>query len=154
MPHYPASSLYKSIAGRYRPVSYPDGPRTARYRFIKNPYRVSVSIYSSSDIWVGWILRNCWRVRDTNMAGFYVRMCLVSSWWSFSANGIWRNYPSGEAANSAVSLVVSCLQVPRGTFSQDKTSQRWVSAKFFVCLCWGFTAQSTQWGHVERGQFT
>ena len=23
-----------------------------------------------------------------------------------------------------------------------------------VCLCWGFTAQSTQWGHVERGQFT
>ena len=25
---------------------------------------------------------------------------------------------------------------------------------FFVCLCWGFTAQSTQWDHVERGQFT
>ena len=24
----------------------------------------------------------------------------------------------------------------------------------FICLCWGFTAQSTQWGHVERGQFT
>ena len=24
----------------------------------------------------------------------------------------------------------------------------------YVCLCWGFTAQSTQWGHVERGQFT
>ena len=25
-----------------------------------------------------------------------------------------------------------------------------------VCLfvCWGFTAQSTQWGHVEHGQFT
>ena len=22
------------------------------------------------------------------------------------------------------------------------------------CLCWGFRAQSTQWGHVERGQFT
>ena len=21
----------------------------------------------------------------------------------------------------------------------------------FVCFCWGFTAQSTQWGHVERG---
>ena len=25
---------------------------------------------------------------------------------------------------------------------------------FIVCLCWGFTAQSTQWGHVERSQFT
>ena len=24
----------------------------------------------------------------------------------------------------------------------------------FVCLCCGFTAKSTQWGHVERGQFT
>ena len=33
---HPASILYKSIAGRYRPVSYPDGPITARYRFIKN----------------------------------------------------------------------------------------------------------------------
>ena len=34
----PASILYKSIAGRYRPVSYPDGPITDRYRFIKNAY--------------------------------------------------------------------------------------------------------------------
>ena len=24
----------------------------------------------------------------------------------------------------------------------------------FVCLCWGFTAQSTQSGHVEHSQFT
>ena len=32
------SILYKSIAGRYRPVSCPDGPITARYRFIKNAY--------------------------------------------------------------------------------------------------------------------
>ena len=34
----PASILYKSIAGRYRPVSYPDGPITPRYKFIKNAY--------------------------------------------------------------------------------------------------------------------
>ena len=34
----PASILYKSIAGRYRHVSYLDGPITARYRFIKNAY--------------------------------------------------------------------------------------------------------------------
>ena len=34
----PVSILYKSIAGSYRPVSYPDGPTTARYRFIKNAY--------------------------------------------------------------------------------------------------------------------
>ena len=26
--------------------------------------------------------------------------------------------------------------------------------KYRFCLCWGFTAQSIPWGHVERGQFT
>ena len=30
---YPASILRKSTSGRLRPVSYPDGPMTARYRF-------------------------------------------------------------------------------------------------------------------------
>ena len=34
--YYPVSILYKSIAGRYRPVRVADGPITARYRFIKN----------------------------------------------------------------------------------------------------------------------
>ena len=29
----PASILRKSTSGRHRPVSYPDGPITARYRF-------------------------------------------------------------------------------------------------------------------------
>ena len=32
----PVSILYKSIAGRYRPVRVADGPIMARYRFIKN----------------------------------------------------------------------------------------------------------------------
>ena len=40
----PVSILYKSISGRHRPVSYPDGPITARYRFIKN---------------AGWAYINC-----------------------------------------------------------------------------------------------
>ena len=35
----PASILYKSTAGRYRPVSVADGPIAARCRFIKNAYR-------------------------------------------------------------------------------------------------------------------
>ena len=38
-----ASILYKSTAGRYRPVSYIDGPITARCRFIKNAYWVGFS---------------------------------------------------------------------------------------------------------------
>ena len=32
-PPPPVSILRKSISGRHRPVSYPDGPMTARYRF-------------------------------------------------------------------------------------------------------------------------
>ena len=35
---HPASIHYKSTAGRYRPVSYSDGPITARYRFIQTAY--------------------------------------------------------------------------------------------------------------------
>ena len=31
---------------------------------------------------------------------------------------------------------------------------RQLTMELFVCLCWGFTAQSTQQGHVEPGQFT
>ena len=44
----PASILYKSIAGRYQPVSYPGGPITARYRFIKNAYWVCAD-------WPSWL---------------------------------------------------------------------------------------------------
>ena len=47
---FPASILYKSIAGRYRPVSYPDGPITARYRFVKNAYWVQSAKYMSITI--------------------------------------------------------------------------------------------------------
>ena len=42
---YPVSILYKSIAGRYRPVRVADGPITARYRFIKNASWVVVTFY-------------------------------------------------------------------------------------------------------------
>ena len=43
---YPVSILYKSIAGRYRPVRVADGPRTARCRFIKNASWVAfISLY-------------------------------------------------------------------------------------------------------------
>ena len=44
--------------------------------------------------------------------------------------------------------VLSSSQVRRNTSSPT------TYFRFLVCLCWGFTAQSTQWGHVERGQFT
>ena len=54
---FPDSILYKSIAGRYRPVSYPDGPITARYKFVKNAYwvrMVSSKSYREAGGGVGW----------------------------------------------------------------------------------------------------
>ena len=36
----------------------------------------------------------------------------------------------------------------------DNVEKLFFFSKCSVCLCWGFTAQSTQWGHVQRGQFT
>ena len=36
---FPTSFLYKSIAGRFRPVRVTDGPITTRYRFITNARR-------------------------------------------------------------------------------------------------------------------
>ena len=39
-----AGILYKSIAGRYRPVKVTDGPIKARYRFIKNAYWGSIVV--------------------------------------------------------------------------------------------------------------
>ena len=43
---YPASILYKSIAGRCRPVRVADGPITARCRFIKNASWVYTCIFA------------------------------------------------------------------------------------------------------------
>ena len=42
-----ASILYKSIAGRYRPVRVADGPITARYRFVKNASWVCNTVFHS-----------------------------------------------------------------------------------------------------------
>ena len=42
---YQASILYKSTAGRYRPVRVADGPITARCRFIKYAYWVYLKVY-------------------------------------------------------------------------------------------------------------
>ena len=44
----PVSILYKSIAGRYRPVRVADGPITARFRFIKNASWVVSAHYQTS----------------------------------------------------------------------------------------------------------
>ena len=41
-----------------------------------------------------------------------------------------------------------------GMFSDLAAGTVFWQTETIICLCWGFTAQSTQWGHVKRGQFT
>ena len=53
------SILYKSIAGRYRPVRVADGPITARYRFIKNTSWESPWNYQKKAIGVGAVALEC-----------------------------------------------------------------------------------------------
>ena len=66
----PASILYKSIAGRYRPVRVADGPRTARYRFIKNGYW---------NIWYAFVCHCLFLVSSL----FMVTREGCASWWHF-----------------------------------------------------------------------
>ena len=58
----PVSILYKSTVGRYRSVSYPDGPITARYRFIKNAYwDISMrirAVWSEHSLGAFWITKD------------------------------------------------------------------------------------------------
>ena len=56
--YYPVSILYKSIAGRYRPVRVADGPMTARYRFIKNANWVLTAMRR----FVLWVTARCFHV--------------------------------------------------------------------------------------------
>ena len=48
---------------------------------------------------------------------------------------------------SMASCMQSSIFIP--VLFEEKAGLLW-----FVCFCWGFTAQSTQWGHVKRNQFT
>ena len=40
------------------------------------------------------------------------------------------------------------------TLSSTELPHETICLRPYTYLWWGFTAQSTQWGHVERGQFT
>ena len=42
----------------------------------------------------------------------------------------------------------------KDTEHEHFSANKYEIANYYWHLRWGFTAQSTQWGHVERGQFT
>ena len=91
----------------------------------------------------------------------------VEPFWQFWYKGIrgtykWNYFEIGPLATEEMSFITF------STFSSSDHSsaklnhfsifgKRGIWGTYlwnFVCLCWGFTAQSTQWSHVKRGQFT
>ena len=82
---YPASIIYKSRADRYRPVSYPDGPITDRYRFIKNAYWVVNTFSTKMQNGVTFYvlhtitLRQLLWLQDTDSLGFFNKRCPIFS---------------------------------------------------------------------------
>ena len=58
-------------------------------------------------------------------------------------------YPAGELRCPTTALVILGTTILWSIFKVC-----YIQNSLFVCLCWGFMAQSTQWGHVDRSQFT
>ena len=83
----PASILHKSIAGRCRPVSYSDGPTTARYRFMLNAY------------WErGILLQSMWQ----NRASVFPNPCiLLQHMGRFKRNGAFERAQNAQSDYSA-----------------------------------------------------
>ena len=48
----------------------------------------------------------------------------------------------------------SSSSISNNVTSETNNEEIHRATKVSICLCWGLTAQSTQWGHVERSQFT
>ena len=71
--YFPVSILYKSIAGRYRPVRVADGPITARFRFIKNASWVQA-------LFLPFILAFCLH-RTFNLLTFHLYCFELSLHW-------------------------------------------------------------------------
>ena len=70
-------------------------------------------------------------------------------------NSMHENYKSTEQSCYCTEQFwqnIIALEANKMTSQQDNITN-W-PFMMFVSLCWGFTAQSTQWGHVEHGQFT
>ena len=62
------------------------------------------------------------------------------------------NIKSRKIVEASDEEILVCGNVPQTTRQTAETNI--FSKYFYMILCWGFRAQSTQWGHVERGQFT
>ena len=78
----------------------------------------------------------------------------MTNWWYFS----YFSQKTGSDISCKLSplktVCMKCQNLFSGKKKIRKIFQNLVCWNFAFCLCWGFMAQSTQWGHVELAQFT
>ena len=72
---------------------------------------------------------------------------------AFSVHWYILKYVTANLKNVQADLGLHCPLKENGCTFRGSNCVKLGLFCLFV-LCWGFTAQSTQWGHVERGQFT
>ena len=104
-----------------------------------------------------------WTFASADMSKFKVQMSNVTNFWAntsltsfISFNKFVHIKINLHSIFTSVDLKFHVVNFSRGNrrfyFRGYKQPRKLKTREF--CLCWGFTAQSTQWGHVERGQFT
>ena len=100
----------------------------------------------------GWLLRSQWYA----IAKFQrsVLMLLIV-WWTDGQKdnvALAHKYHVGRSGSKFGWILSSRLG--GDSVMEGQTDSDLLTPPEGLCLCWGFTAQSTQQGHVERGQFT
>ena len=109
--------------------------------------------YQTSDTWVGPFLP-----QDCNLK--------KSSWyfqWSFESVGLsvqekrfkidFQDGYCGGHLGFSIWTILSGFDLQVTLILSIKVCINCLTFPLRICLCWGFMAQSTQWGHVERGRF-
>ena len=114
----------------------------------------SLAVYTLKTffIWSGthksnYLTENKMQIRELHEKIHYVQINTKFKHCSFRPIASW--WLKVKTANNKL-IFKGTVYTWRSSACFHKGDNLWL----YICLCWGFTAQSTQWGHVERGQFT
>ena len=129
----PASILYKSTAGRFRPVSYPDGPMTARCRFVKNAY------WEGAQVW-RYIVWRCGSEGTLSVVAVQKALCLTLRLrrhfvWHCGSEGTLSDVAAQKALCLSLRLIHSFVE-NRTTYMRVVTwNTMWAGPKHFLQYC-------------------
>ena len=150
-------SLYKMLAKTFRCIAlhyciYP------KYSDTSTPYHICSKIWTSTIHYpmlclkiAGWVANSVDPDETPRSAASHLGLyCLLRPVCpnTYGKNGSQANYKKISANTKMKDFFMKPNPWSNQMLVKVTVNKTW------ICLCWGFTAQSTQWGHVERGQFT